>query len=153
MRCDPRIFHDDKDVVGTKKIVREFSRRVSRCRMVSNGQIQSLPWPTPSKALPDLVLRSCNTGTESRFINFSDGGGEPSTQPFQPFFTATRFLGGSRRGGGVGMSSSSSGVNGLLEEAWDVEEDVEGPGVDAGDDGRSPGGGGEIETDLCILAM
>lgn len=111
----------------------------------------------PSNALPDLVFRSCSTGTESRLINFSDGGGEPSTQPFQPFFTATRFLGGSFGLGGAEVtsmmsSSSSSGVYGRLEDVRDVEDEIEGPGVDAGEDGIG-GGGGVIDTERCIDAM
>jgi hypothetical protein len=33
-------------------------------------------------------------------MSFSDGSGEPSTQPFEPFFTAILFLRGSGGGGG-----------------------------------------------------
>ena len=54
----------------------------------------SLPTPMASKFFPLRVLLSWRTGTASKFINFSDGGGEPSTQPFQPFFTAARFFRG-----------------------------------------------------------
>lgn len=45
------------------------------------------------------------------------------------------------------MSSSSSGVSGLLEEPCDVDEEIEGPGVDTGEDSRSGGGGGVMETE------
>lgn len=47
-------------------------------------------------------------------------------------------------------SSSSSGVRGLFEEVRDVLEDIEGPGVDAGDKGM---GGGVTDTERCIVAM
>jgi len=112
-----------------------------------------------SKFFPLRVLLSCKTGTASRLINFSDGGGDPSTQPFQPFFTATRFFGGGRGAGGGGAvsnSSKSSGVRGLLDEVRDVLDEMEGPGVDAGVDGKSKGdedGGGVTEIDRCIVAM
>lgn len=67
----------------------------------------------------------------------SEGGGEPSTQPFQPFFAAERFLRGScgadRVASSVGSkASSSSGVRGLLDDVREVLEDIEGPGVEAG---------------------
>jgi len=52
----------------------------------------SLPTPMASKLLPLRVRRSCSIGTASRLISFSDGGGEPSTQPFHPFLTATLFF-------------------------------------------------------------
>jgi hypothetical protein len=93
-------------------------------------------------------------GAESRLINFCDGSGDPSTQPFHPFFIAGR---GFRGRGGCGevllitpRSSSSSGVRGLFEEVREVLEDMEGPGVEAGDKGM---GGGVTETERCMVAM
>jgi hypothetical protein len=94
-------------------------------------------------------------GAESRLISFVDGGGEPSTQPFQPFRTAGRFLRGRGSGGGGGdtlvtdsISSSSMGVCGLLDEVREVLEDVEGSGVDAEESGM---GGGVTEIDRGIM--
>lgn len=111
----------------------------------------SFPTLMASKLFPLRVLLSWRIGTASRLINFSDGGGEPSTQPFQPFLTATRFLRGFDTGGGVGlMSSSSSGVCGLLEDVRDVSIDVEGEGVGVE---VNASGGGVTETDRCIVAM
>lgn len=86
-------------------------------------------------------------------MSFSDGGGEPSTQPFHPFFTATLFF---REGcvvgevATVGSSSkaSSCGVRGRLEDVRDVMDDVDGPGVDCGDDAM---GGGVTDTDRCCI--
>lgn len=76
------------------------------------------------------------TGAESRLINLSDGGGDPSTQPFQPLRVATRFLRGfcSSNSGGepIEWSNSetpSSGVWGLLDDVRDVVDAIEGPGV------------------------
>ena len=48
--------------------------------------------------------------------------------------------------------SSSSGVYGRFEEVREVEDEIEGPGVDAGEDGIG-GGGGVIDTERCIEAM
>lgn len=96
-------------------------------------------------------------------MSFSDGGGEPSTQPFQPFLAACRFfLGGFATGSGCGdivptlrprsvRVSPSSGVRGLLEEAVDVAEDKEGSGVLGGDEGGI--GGGVTELERCPVAM
>lgn len=84
-------------------------------------------------------------------MSFSEGGGEPSTQPFQPFLTATRFFfcfggagGGVELGARSSISSLSSGVRGRLDEVAEVAEDSDGPGVVGGDEGMS---GGVIETD------
>lgn len=91
----------------------------------------------------------------SRLINFSDGGGEPSTHPFQPFLTATLFLRG-LEDVGVYFSSSSSGVNGLLDDVRDVPTEVVGAGVDVEVEARGggvEGGGGVTDTDLCIVAI
>jgi hypothetical protein len=41
-------------------------------------------------------------------------------------------------------------VSGRLEEACDVDDEIEGPGVDTGDDGK---GGGVTDTDRCIDAI
>jgi hypothetical protein len=66
----------------------------------------SFPTPIASKLLPLRVRLSCSTGTASRLMSFSDGGGDPSTQPFQPFFTATLFFRGC--GGEIGLEGSKS---------------------------------------------
>lgn len=88
-------------------------------------------------------------------MSLSEGGGDPSTQPFQPFFVATRFLrGGALRVGGSGTSnSSSSGVCGLLEEVRDVLEECDGPGVEPGVEAKRGEGGSETLTDRvrCVL--
>lgn len=42
-------------------------------------------------------------------------------------------------------------MNGRLDDVREVEEDIDGPGVDAGDE--CIGGGGVIDTDRCIDAM
>ena len=105
--------------------------------------------PMASKFFPLRVLLSCSTGAESRLISFSDGSGEPSTQPFHPFLAATLFFGGCLGFGeasGNKNSSSSSGVKGRLEDVREVEEEMEGPGVEMGDDGK---GGGVTDTDRC----
>jgi len=99
-------------------------------------------------------------------MSFLDSGNSPSTQPFQPFLAATRFfLGGLTIGGAVDegcgdqvlrapprgvSSSSSSGVYGLLDEVAEVAEDIEGPGVEDGEDIM---GGGVTETDRELVAM
>lgn len=93
-------------------------------------------------------------------MSLSEGGGEPSTQPFQPFFAAARFL----RGRGAGGSDSdlgsrispSSGVLGLLEDVRDVLEDIEGPGVEPGVEGRwsvEVVGEGVTETERCCAGI
>lgn len=121
----------------------------------------SLPTPMASKFFPLRVLLSWRTGTASKFINFSDGGGEPSTQPFQPFFTAARLFRGC---GGADTterlccepkSSPSSGVRGLLDDVREVLEEMDGPGVESGVEGSSIGdvGGGVTDTDRCIVAI
>lgn len=85
----------------------------------------------------------------------SDGSGEPSTQPFQPFFTATRFFLG---GGGLGNEdtitmSKSSGVCGRLDDVRDVLDEA-GPGVEAGvDSGIGDAGGGVIDGILITLGI
>jgi hypothetical protein len=96
----------------------------------------SFPTPMASKLLPLLVLLSCRTGTASKLISFSDGGGDPSTHPFHPFFTATRFFRFGLIVNVVGRrprSSSSFGVRGLLDDVRDVLDELDGPGVDAAD--------------------
>lgn len=115
-----------------------------------------------SKLFPLRVFRSARTVTESRLMSFSDGGGEPSTQPFQPLRAAGRFLRGffctgpsspmlccrpriSSLSSSSSSSSSSSGVNGRLEDTADVRDDTDGPGVVGGDEGM---GGGEKDADL-----
>jgi len=67
-------------------------------------------------------------------MSLSEGGGEPSTQPFHPFFAAALFLrgGADKVEGRSPKDSSSSGVCGLLDDVRDVLEEIEGPGVDAG---------------------
>ena len=117
---------------------------------------ESFPSPMASKLFPLRVRRSSNTCTSSSFINFSDGGGDPSTQPFQPFRAAGRFL---RRRGGSGnseprrwdssKSESSSGVCGRLDDVCEVLDEMEGPGVVGGDEGI---GGGVTETERCVVA-
>lgn len=111
----------------------------------------SLPTPIASKFFPLRVLRSWRMGTASRLISFSDGGGEPSTQPFHPFLTATRFFfcfgsGGANNGT---ISSSSPGVLGRLDDVREVLEEIEGSGVFSWDDGNGNGelsGGGVTEV-------
>lgn len=80
-----------------------------------------------------------------------------STQPFQPFFTATRFFRGGRGGGTIcGRSSSSSGVCGLLDEVRDTLDESDGPGVEPGVEGYGGGdivGGGVIDKDRCMVAI
>lgn len=90
------------------------------------------------------------TGTESRLMSLSEGGGEPSTQPFHPFLAAVRFLRSFGIGGGGGDPSRwstsenpSSGVCGRLEEFHDALEVVDGSGVDGGE--SSGGGVGDTE--------
>ena len=127
------------------------------------------PGPTASKLFPLLVVRSVRTVTESRLMSLSDGGGEPSTQPFHPFLAAARLLrglgttGADVVSGGVedmtlwlrlrprsSKSSSSPGVRGRLEEVRDVTDDVDGPGVSGGEDGI---GGGVTETERWPATM
>lgn len=109
-----------------------------------------------SNCFPFLSFLSHITGAVSRLINLSDGGGEPSTQPFQPFFAATRFLGIrliGRSGGDDGpawMASPSSGVRRRLDDVHDVLDEMDGPGVGGGDE-RS--GGGEGDTERVMVAM
>jgi len=91
-------------------------------------------------------------------MSFSDGGGEPSIQPFQPFLTATRFLRGSCAigRGRLSRSSSSLGVRGRLDDVREVLDELEGPGVEEGEDaigGSEWGmGGGVTETERCVEA-
>jgi len=80
-------------------------------------------------------------------ISFSDGGGEPSTQPFHPFLAGGRFFLIRDSIGKRGNSSSSSGVRGLLEDVRDVLDEFEGPGVEYGDDGIGGGDGGVTDSD------
>ena len=47
----------------------------------------SLPTPMASRFFPLRVRRCCCKTGWSRLISFSEGGGEPSTHPFHPFFT------------------------------------------------------------------
>lgn len=112
-----------------------------------------------SKLFPLLVFLSPGmTSTTSRLMSFSEGGGEPSTQPFQPFLAATLFLRGGRGGGDDVATlrprsvkpSSSSGVRGRLDEVAEVLDEMDGPGVVGGEDGM---GGGVTERDRCIVAM
>ena len=96
-------------------------------------------------------------------MSFSDGGGEPSTHPFHPFFTATRRFRGCLgvEGGGepiacaVSIGSKSSGVLGRLDDVREVLDESEGPGVDAGVDGVRIGndGGGVTDNDRGIAGM
>lgn len=113
----------------------------------------------PSNDLPLRVFLSVRTWTSSKLINFSDGGGEPSTQPFQPFLTATRFLLGCRERMDSlkvsrSRSSSSSGVRGLLEEVCEVTEEA-GPGVERGEAaaGEEGMGGGVTDVERWLVAM
>ena len=116
---------------------------------------ESFPSPMASKLFPLRVRRSSNTCTSSSFINFSDGGGDPSTQPFQPFRAAGRFLRcrGARksesRTSDSSKSESSSGVCGRLDDVREVLDEMEGPGVVGGDEGI---GGGVTETERCVVA-
>ncbi len=119
-----------------------------------------VPGPIPSKFLPLRRRLSCRMGTASRFINFSEGGGEPSTQPFQPFFAAERFLRGGadivRRSSCAVTASPSSGVRGRFDEVCDVLDEMEGPGVEAGVEARRRGGDvgdGVTETERCTEGM
>ncbi len=122
--------------------------------------------PIASKFLPLLVVLSRSTVTESRLISFSEGLGEPSIQPFQPFLTAIRFLRCFIWRGieenvltlrlrlrllpRPARSSSSNGVCRRLDELRDVLDEIEGPGVFGGDDGM---GGGVTETERCTEDM
>jgi hypothetical protein len=120
-----------------------------------------VPMPIPSKFFPLRKRLSCRTGTASRLMSFSEGGGDPSTQPFQPFLAAARFL----RGGGAEIAvrcawasndSSSSGVRGLLDEVCDVLEEMEGPGVEPGVDAwrrRGEVGDGVTDTERCTVGI
>lgn len=122
----------------------------------------SLPTSMASKLFPLLVFRSPGmTSTMSRLMSFCDGGGEPSTQPFQPLRAATRFLRslGTNGGGGEPVptlwprcetSSPSSGVRSRFDEVADVLEEIDGPGVVGGDEGM---GGGVTERERCMVAM
>ncbi len=127
------------------------------------------PTSTPTRVCLDRSRRSfCHSvgvypaGWEraSRFINFSEGGGEPSTQPFQPFFAAERFLRGGadivRRSSCAVTASPSSGVRGRFDEACEVLDEMEGPGVEAGVEARRRGGDvgdGVTETERCTEGM
>lgn len=96
-------------------------------------------------------------------MSFSDGGGEPSTQPFQPFLAACRFfLGGLATWSGCGdmvptlrprsvKLSPSSGVWGLFDDAVEVAEEREGSGVLGGDEGGI--GGGVTELERCPVML
>ena len=95
-----------------------------------------------SKFFPLRVRRCCCESGASRLISFSEGGGEPSTHHFHPFFTATLFL---RGGAGNGadwlpdwelITSSSAGVRGLLDKIRDVLDEIEGSGVEPGVESR-----------------
>lgn len=85
-------------------------------------------------------------------MSLSDGGGEPSTQPFQPLRAAGRFFRGLLYAASSlsmlccrpGMSSSSSGVKGRFEDTAEVRDDTDGPGVVGGEEGM---GGGENDAD------
>ena len=85
-------------------------------------------------------------------MSFSDGGGEPSTQPFHPLRAAGRFfLSLLMTGPWLStlwprsvISSPSSGVYGRFEDVADVREEMDGPGVVGGDEGM---GGGENEAE------
>jgi hypothetical protein len=87
-------------------------------------------------------------------MSFSDGGGDPSTQPFQPLRAAGRFL-RDRRSGAVmvscdsSRSESSPGVCSLLDDVRDVLEEMEGSGVVGGEEGI---GGGVTDTERCVVA-
>lgn len=119
------------------------------------------PSPTmPSNCLPLRVRLSAYACGRSRLMSLSDTGSSrdssTSTQPFQPFFTATRFfrggLGATRRG----RSSSSSGVCGLLEEVRETLDESDGPGVEPGVEGYGGGdivGGGVMDRDRCKVVM
>jgi hypothetical protein len=91
-------------------------------------------------------------------MSFSDGCGEPFTQPFQPSFAAILFLRGSGAGACLERSTisgeasgwSSAGVRGRFDDVRDVAEEVEGPSVDCGEDAI---GGGVTDTERCMVAM
>ena len=101
-----------------------------------------------SKFFPLRVRRCCCKTGASRLISFSEGGGEPSTHPFHPFFTATLFLRGAAGNGADWLpdwepiTSSSAGVRGLLDEVRDVLDEIEGSGVEPGV--KSWGGGEDV---------
>jgi len=85
-------------------------------------------------------------------MSFSEGGGDPSTQPFHPFLTAGLRL----RSLSTGLTSSkSSGVCGRFEDVLDVLEEIEGPGVDEGVYGKSGDiiGGGVTDVDRWFVAI
>lgn len=90
-------------------------------------------------------------------MSFSEGGGEPSTHPFHPFFAADLFLRGCESNPGfTSKSSSSSGVRGLFDDVREVLDELDGPGVEDGVDKKCIGdepGGGVTETDRCMVAM
>jgi hypothetical protein len=110
--------------------------------------------PIAPNDFPFLVLLSCRMGAESKLISFSDGGGDPSTQPFQPFLTTGRFLRGcGGRGAGVAADMSrsvSTGVCGLFDDMCDVVDEVQGPGVGDGEGGM---GGGVTDIDRGMMML
>lgn len=126
--------------------------------LTHNYTHESFPTPIASKFFPLRVRLSRRVGTASRLINLPEGSGEPSTQPFQPFLTAIRFLRGRGVEGGLRVKpSSSSGVCGRLEEVRDVLDDMEGPGVEPSEHdlmkGGDDGGEGVIENERCMAGM
>ena len=106
----------------------------------------SFPTPIASKLFPLLVFLSPGMiSTISRLMSFCDGGGESSTQPFQPFLAATLFFRGLGSGGGGGevvpmlrsrsvRYSPSSGVLRRLDDVAEVLEEIDGPGVVGGEE-------------------
>jgi hypothetical protein len=104
------------------------------------------------------------TMTVSRLMSLSDGGGEPSTQPFQPLRAFSRiFRGGFSTDGDVdgpardASSSSSSGVRGRFDDVRDVapvDGERERPGVVIGLHAAGiMGGGGVTDWERCSDGM
>jgi len=89
-----------------------------------------------------------------RFDVSSSSSSDTSTQPFQPFLVWGRFFRGLGGGGGGGVAledasrtdneKMSSGVWGRFDDARDVVEEIDGPGVVGGDDGM---GGGVTDSE------
>ena len=102
-------IHDSRETAlrafeNLRRVQTRFRRQQGRDTHQSYTH-PSAPAPMASKLFPLRVFLSTKTVTRSRLMSFSEGGGEPSTQPFQPFLAAERFflsLGRRGKGGSYG---------------------------------------------------